>query len=214
MTTETPGEPKGRPRIEGDREAEILDAALDLLMEVGYDRLTMDAVARRASASKATLYRRWESKPALVIDALVRSKNAPEVVFEDTGSLRGDLMATFCSGHAINKQTTGMLGAVITALGNDPEFAERFRSEFIAPKIAVSREIYQRAVERGEIDGDLDFEVIVPALAGILLHRMYILGIAPDDDTIRRVVDHVILPAVLNPVTNPASSTTSDRKKR
>ena len=204
---------KGRPRIEGDREGEILDAALALLMEVGYDRLTMDAVARKASASKATLYRRWESKPALVIDALVRSKNAPEVVAEDTGSLRGDLMATFCTGHAINEKSTGMLGAVITALGNDPEFAERFRTEFIAPKIAVSRAIYERAVERGEIDADLDFEVIVPALAGILLHRMFILGIPPDDETVRRVVDHVILPAVLNPVASPTSST-PDRKKQ
>lgn len=199
-----------RPRIEGDREGEILDAALALLMDVGYDRLTMDAVARKASASKATLYRRWESKPALVIDALVRSKNAPEVVAEDTGSLRGDLMATFCSGHAINEKSTAMLGAVITALGNDPEFAERFRTEFIGPKIAVSRAIYERAVERGEIGADLDFEVIVPALAGILLHRMFILGIPPDDDTVRRVVDHVILPAVLHPVTSPSS----DRKKQ
>ena len=66
-----------RPRVAGDREDEILDATLDLLLDVGYDRLTMDAVARRARASKATLYRRWDDKPSLVVDAMVRAKQAP-----------------------------------------------------------------------------------------------------------------------------------------
>ena len=61
--------PGPRPRVEGEREAEILDAALVLLGRVGYDRLTMDAVAAEAKASKATLYRRWTTKPSLVVDA-------------------------------------------------------------------------------------------------------------------------------------------------
>ncbi|MGL5910526.1 MAG: helix-turn-helix domain-containing protein, partial [Phycicoccus sp.] len=56
-----------RPRVEGDREREILTAALGVLAEVGYDRMTMDAVALAARASKATLYRRWQSKATLVI---------------------------------------------------------------------------------------------------------------------------------------------------
>ena len=58
-----------RPRIEGERESEILDATIAMLLDSGYDRLTMDAVAGRARASKATLYRRWESKASLVVDA-------------------------------------------------------------------------------------------------------------------------------------------------
>ena len=63
-----------RPRVEGDREQEILDATLDVLADVGYDRLTMDAVAQRARASKATLYRRWNGKARLVVDALLSQK--------------------------------------------------------------------------------------------------------------------------------------------
>ena len=63
--------PGGRPRVEGDRELEILDATLEVLADVGYDRLTMDAVAARAKASKATLYRRWNDKASLVVDALL-----------------------------------------------------------------------------------------------------------------------------------------------
>ena len=73
-----------RPRVEGEREDEILDATVTLLMEVGYDRLTMDAVAARAKASKATLYRRWNGKVSLVIDALHAAKEPGSV--PDTGS--------------------------------------------------------------------------------------------------------------------------------
>jgi AcrR family transcriptional regulator len=189
-----------RPRVEGDREDEILEATLELLLEVGYDRLTMDAVARKARASKATLYRRWEDKPSLVVDAMVRAKHAPHVEGHDTGSLRGDLITTFCGAHGIGKnEATGMLGSVITALSSDPEFARRFREAFIAPKVQVSRDIYQRAIDRGEIPADVDIDVIAPALAGILLHRSFVMGVVPDDETVERVIDHVILPAVGHP---------------
>jgi AcrR family transcriptional regulator len=213
-----------RPRVEGDREDEILEATLDLLLEVGYDRLTLDAVARRAHASKATLYRRWDDKPSLVVDAMVRAKQAPVVESLDTGSLRGDLIGTFCGSHGMSHTTaTGAMGSVITALSSDPEFARRFRESFIAPKVAVSREIYVRAIERGEIRADVDVDVIAPALAGILLHRSFVLGIIPDDETVARVIDHVILPAVGHPTVgvrqhtrgagDPSPTTTQDEKK-
>jgi AcrR family transcriptional regulator len=189
-----------RPRVEGDREDEILEATLELLLDVGYDRLTLDAVARRARASKATLYRRWADKPSLVVDAMVRAKHAPHIQSHDTGSLRGDLVTTFCGAHGMGRnEATGMLGSVITALSSDPEFARRFREAFIAPKVQVSRDIYQRAIDRGEIPADVDIDVIAPALAGILLHRSFVMGIVPDDDTVERVIDHVILPAVGHP---------------
>jgi AcrR family transcriptional regulator len=188
-----------RPRVEGEREDEILDATVELLMEVGYDRLTMDAVAKRARASKATLYRRWETKASLVVEALVRAKSAPHVSDHDTGSLRGDLLSTYCGHQGMNSSATGALGSVITAVATDPEFAEEFRAKFIAPKIEIGEQIYRRAQARGEIPDDVDVELIAPALAGILMHRAFILGILPDDATIERVVDHVILPAVRHP---------------
>ena len=186
-----------RPRIEGEREDQILDAALELLVEVGYDRLTMDAVARRARASKASLYRRWDTKQSLVVDAVVRAKHAPVMPDLDTGTLRGDLLQTFCGPTGMSdKATTGALGAVITALSTDPVFAAAFRDRFIDPKIEVTRAIYARAVARGEIRDDLDLDIIAPALAGILLHRTFVLGQPLDDDVVERVVDHVVLPAV------------------
>ena len=72
------------------RDAAICDATLALLLEVGYDRMSMDAVAARAHASKATIYRRWPGKQELVLDA-VRARGVGLTVAEDTGSLRGDL---------------------------------------------------------------------------------------------------------------------------
>lgn len=189
-----------RPRIEGEREDEILDATLELLLDVGYDRLTMDAVAKHAHASKATLYRRWETKTSLVVDTLLRAKGSPHMDLPDTGTLRGDLIALFCgSGASAGQAGTKVLGAVVTALTNDPDFAEQFREKFIAPKALVSEQVYARAMERGEIRDDLDLEVIAPAMAGILMHRAFVLGVPPTDETVQRVVDHVILPAVLAP---------------
>ena len=206
--------PTLRPRIEGDREDEILDATLDLLLEVGYDRLTLDAVAHRAKASKATLYRRWEGKPSLVVDAMVRAKQAPHVDEHDTGSLRGDLVSTFCGSHGPGRGATGMLGSVITTLASDPEFAKLFREAFIAPKLEVSREIYARAIERGEIRPDVDIDIIAPALAGILLHRSFVLGVPPDDATVERVIDHVILPAVGHPAASTNARSPKQKKAR
>jgi AcrR family transcriptional regulator len=198
-----------RPRVEGLREDEILDATVKLLMEVGYDRLTMDAVAKEARASKATLYRRWETKPSLVVEALARGKSAPHPTEHDTGSLRSDLLSTFCGHEGLSGNATSIMGAVLTALTTDPAFAEEFREKVIAPKVALSNAIYERARDRGEIPADIDIEMVAPVLAGILLHRTFILGIQPDDATIERVVDHVILPAVRHPSCGEQCSNTN-----
>jgi AcrR family transcriptional regulator len=198
----------GRPRVEGEREAQILDATLELLVTAGYDRLTMDAVAARAKASKATLYRRWSSKPSLVVDALLRSKRSPHPTDVDTGSLRGDLRATFCGpGGLTTKDNARFLAAVMTALHTDEEFATEFRARFLAPKIEVTKRIYQRARARGEIAEGVDIGLIAPALAGILLHRAFLLGARTDETTIARIIDQIILPAATGRPYSPGKGT-------
>lgn len=183
-----------RPRVEGEREQEILTAALEVLAEVGYDRLTMDAVATAARASKATLYRRWSDKATLVIDALLSLKEPHEP--PDTGSLRGDLMAAFCGlGGMTDPHQMAILSSVITALGRDHEFAEAFRRDFIGPKAERTFEIYRRAQARGEIRPDLELDLLVPALPGMLLHRLFLLGEEPSRELVSRMIDEVILPA-------------------
>jgi AcrR family transcriptional regulator len=183
-----------RPRVEGDREQEILDATLVVLAEVGYDRLTMDAVATQAKASKATLYRRWNNKVSLVIEALHTAKDTPKL--PDTGSLRGDLMGVFCGmGGLADPNTVSTFASVLTAISRDADFAEAFRREVIGPRIALSRTIWERAVRRGEVRDDVDISLLEPALAGIVLHRVFVMGEQPDADLITRVIDQIILPA-------------------
>lgn len=195
-----------RPRVEGEREQEILDATLDVLVDVGYDRLTMDAVASAAHASKATLYRRWTGKAVLVIDALLSQKE-PHAL-PDTGSLREDLLGAFCGmGGLTDQRQIAILGSVITAIARDEDFATVFRRDFIGPKAAMAEEIFHRARTRGEIRADLDLDLIAPALPGIVLHRIFMLGESPDSGFITEVVDQIILPAVAVGQPTPASNT-------
>jgi AcrR family transcriptional regulator len=184
-----------RPRVEGDREQEILDAALTVLAEAGYDRLTMDAVAARAKASKATLYRRWSSKPELVVEAVCSHKEHP--VAPDTGTLRGDLLEAYCGlGGVTDPRSMAVLAAVVTAMARDEEFAAIYRRDFIGPKQAVMRTVFERAVARGEVRDDVDLDLVAPALPGIVLHRVFLLGDDATPDLVARVIDQIILPAV------------------
>lgn len=193
----TPIETGTRPRVEGERELEILEATLEVLDDVGYDLLTMDAVATRAKASKATLYRRWKGKPELVVAAIMAHKG--EAVVPDTGTLRGDLLAAYCGHGGLNdRQAQSVLSAVVIAMGRDPEFAEVYRRDFIAPKIAVSHAIYDRARGRGEVHPDADLSLLAPALSGMVLQRVFLLGDQATPDLVAHIIDHVILPAALH----------------
>jgi AcrR family transcriptional regulator len=201
----TPTETGTRPRVAGERELEILDATLEVLADVGYDLLTMDAVATRAKASKATLYRRWRGKPELVVAAVTQHHTTTSTA-PDTGTLRGDLLAAYCgSGGISDPRAQAVLAAVVTAMGRDPEFAEIYRREFIAPKIAASRDIYERARERGEVHPDADLTILGPSLAGIVLHRAFLLGDPVTPELVGRVLDEVILPAALHGPASPTS---------
>ncbi|CAB4710355.1 MAG: TetR family transcriptional regulator [Actinobacteria bacterium] len=198
-----------RPRIEGEREQEIFEAAIDVLAEVGYDRLTMDAVAARAKASKATLYRRWNGKIPLLIDALLNSKEHSHSP-ADTGTLRGDLLEMFCGmGGLTDHDSVAVFGSVVTALCRDEEFAAAFRTEFIGPKSAASHAMFERARARGEIGEHVDLDLLAPALAGIVMHRVFMLGELPDEGLVERVIDQIILPAATHRPDTVAGARTS-----
>jgi AcrR family transcriptional regulator len=189
--------PTSRPRIEGEREAQILDAALGLLREVGYDRLTMDAVAAAAHASKASLYRRWGSKARLVADALNRADVGFGAPLPDTGTLRGDLLAAACgAGGLIDQLPVQLMAALVTALHHHPDLAAAFQDAFLRPRLGAARELLERARTRGEVRPDVDLDLVVDVLPGVVLHRVFLRGEQPTRDLITRVVDSVVLPAV------------------
>jgi AcrR family transcriptional regulator len=203
---------KTRPRIEGLREHEILDSTLSLLASVGYDRLTMDAVASAAKASKATLYRRWATKAELVIDALDRAKGAPQVEDADTGTLRGDLVAMACHERGFNDETSlAVFASVVTAVHRDKDFSEAFQTRFVLPKAAQARRVYERARDRGEISPDVDIDLLSEVLGAVILHRSFVLQRPVDDQTVERIIDEIVLPAAAR-TSQPVTPSTSTRE--
>src|SRR3954447_22622340 len=118
--------PRGRPRDPRRREA-ILSAAISLVAEVGYDRVTVDGLAARAGVSKPTIYRRWPGgKPEIVVEA-IRAKRGAAGDLPDTGSLRGDLLALL--GAVIGSVDAQVAGGLISQLRSSPELAALFHDE-------------------------------------------------------------------------------------
>ncbi|WP_078877656.1 TetR/AcrR family transcriptional regulator [Streptomyces sp. 150FB] len=185
----------GRSR-DTSRDDVLRRAALDLVTEIGYDRMTMDAVAARAGAGKATVYRRWSNKAELVGDALAHAHVDGEV--PDSGSLRGDLAALgdylFSGQDPLYKARliTGMASALLA----DPELRQAFGT--LAPPIerAVAT-IVDRAVARGEIAAPADPALMAAILPALGLHRLIFTGGGPDPDHAAAVIDNVLLPALL-----------------
>lgn len=185
-----------RPRVTGEREAHILDATVTVLCDVGYDRLTMDQVAALAKASKATLYRRWESKAELVVDALVRAKQMPDLAPADTGSLRGDLMSATCgaSGWAERIPMSALAG-LLTAINADPELGRLWQERFLLPRLASDRAVFERARVRGEIDPSVDLDLLCTLMPSLCSFRAVVLRKPVDKAFVTAVIDTVLIPA-------------------
>ena len=148
VPVETPG--RGRPRDPRRREA-ILRAAITLVAEVGYDRMTVEAIASRAGVSKPTIYRRWPGgKKEIVLDAL-RSKHADADALPDTGSLRGDLLALFALMVERLDEDAHLAGGLVSQLRNSKELNTLMREGVVAHERARVDRLLARAVARGEL---------------------------------------------------------------
>jgi len=183
------------------REQAILDAALELLMEVGYDRLSMDALAERAHAGKATIYRHWSGKAQVVVEAVRRLKNGGEPVpFPSTGSLRGDLLAALdqicCAATEVD---AAIIAGVMTAMRSDPELAELVRSQILDNKKGEFDGIIDRAVRRGELPQGGSAALVEEVISALLINRMVIEGQSIDERFSTHVVDDIVLPLLHRP---------------
>lgn len=188
----------GRKR-DHTRDPEILQAAIDVLAECGYERMTIDMVAARAKAGKATLYRRWASKGELVVDAigcLKQSEFSPEHL-PDTGSLRGDLLALI-RPHSLeeSERKLKVMVAVVSMLSRDPELAEAVSTAITEPRTALNRALMQRAAERGEISADADIETIAQIGPSMVAYRALTQRKPMDRDYSISIIDTVVLPAL------------------
>ena len=191
------------------RDAAICEATLALLAEVGYDRMSMDAVAARAHASKATIYRRWPGKPELVLDALSRRHGlAGEPA--DTGSLRGDLVAALSAMAATVDCDEGeLMAGVLRAMRQAPELGACMRERVIGRRREVIRTVVERAAARGELPAGADHRSqadLAHEVAGALwAQRVLVVGGPVDDAFIAHVTDDVLLPLLSHVPHDPAT---------
>ncbi|SNX61819.1 TetR family transcriptional regulator [Streptomyces sp. TLI_55] len=191
-----------RSRITPEREAELYEAVLELLREVGYDALTMDAVAARTRSSKATLYRQWGGKAELVAKAVRHTKpgGAGSLAHIDTGSLRGDLHAlTLRSDDCQMEQNSALMRGLAMAIHGNPDLLAAFKEHLIGPEMADFRTIVQRAIDRGEVRPDnpaIDF--VMHMMIGGFAARSMIDEQPPTQAFLLSYIDAVVLPALGN----------------
>ena len=180
------------------REEAILQAAMSLLSEVGYDQLTMDAVAERAKAGKATIYRRWTGKADLVATAIRRYAGSPETRPPQTKTLRQDLLAVLRTLTAsLTGQDSGLILELLVAMRRDEELARTVRQHVLDHKQDVFAAVLARAVERGEVPATADHKLLAEISSAALFSRLLVTGEPLDDKFLRKLVDAVLLP-VLN----------------
>jgi AcrR family transcriptional regulator len=177
-----------------DREGAILDATLELLGEHGYERMSIDQIARRAGASKATIYRRWSGKAELVTDLVCQRMHTESQPVPDTGSLRTDLLA-LGQGYrrAIQRKLPVVLGLLPT-LVSDPELARTFRQNVPQPSLEQLGTMLERALERGEIRRAVAPDELHAVLEAVVWHRILRSGEALDDSFLQAAVDRTLLP--------------------
>jgi len=188
----------GRKR-DHTRDGEILQAAIDVLAETGYDGMTIDMVAARAKAGKATVYRRWSSKAELVIDAVacMKSADVDPATLPDTGTLRGDLVA-MVKPHRIEdgERKLRVMAGVMSMLATDPGLSAAVNEAIVEPRASVNRLFMRRAIERGEIPPDCDVDTLALITPSMVSYRVLVLRKPVDRAFLISLIDGVLLPAV------------------
>lgn len=188
-------DPTAEPSPWSPREAELLAATLQLLQQHGYERLTVDAVAATAKASKATVYRRWPSKGELVLAAFIEGCRQAAVL-PDTGSLRDDLL---CLGEAITQHATkhsATIRAVMVEVSRDPALRDAMQHQFLDQRKALIASVLRHAVERGEIQDAAISEELWDLLPGYLIFRSILPNRPPTQATVQIFVDNVLIPSL------------------
>ncbi|MDV3128903.1 TetR/AcrR family transcriptional regulator [Mycobacterium sp. 21AC1] len=184
------------------REAELLAVTLQLLQQHGYDRLTMEAVATQAKASKSTMYRRWPSKADLVLAAFIEGTRVAGVP-PRTGSLRGDLLAIGASVCEQACEHAATMRAVLNEMSHSPALRAAMQDEFVNQRKLVIDEVLADAVKRGEIDAAAISDEIYDLLPGYLVFRALVSGRPPTEKTVRTLVDDVLMPSLTGEPARP-----------
>jgi AcrR family transcriptional regulator len=199
MQTTVPRAPRtaqpGRPR-DPRRDEAIRDAVLTLLADVGYERMSVDAIATAAGVSKPTIYRRWPGKHALVADA-IRFHPHMRATAPDTGSLRDDLLAAVRQSADQQLESAHLIAGLVGRTRESEELAGLIREHAVEAVRRRFRTLLERAAERGELR---DAAAVTPLFADVapaVIHSRVLLTVEPVDDAFAaELVDRILLPTV------------------
>lgn len=180
-------------RSEAAREA-VLRAADDLLVEKGFAGVTVEGIAKAAGVAKQTIYRWWNSKTDVLLDAFLDDA-ATDLEPTDTGSLESDLRAHLRStAHFLTDDDAGAVyRALVGHAQHDPEFARTFRARFLHDQRGRDLKPFLRAIERGELPPEADVAALAEWIAGPIHHRVIVTGEPIDQTFIDTLVDSVLV---------------------
>jgi AcrR family transcriptional regulator len=187
-----PAPKRGRPRSEQADRA-ILQAAAELLAERGLAGMSIEEVASRAGVGKTTIYRRWTSRGTLALDAFLAEFQAQQPL-PDTGTLRDDLLAALRAWiRSVTATSAGpILASLIAEAQRDPVLAASWRERVVERLRDQHKIMLDRAVARGEIPAETDYEVALDLMFGAAYHRL-LHGHQPlTDQFARQVVGYVV----------------------
>lgn len=178
--------------------AAVIDATLAELAERGYSGVSLDGVAARAEVHRTTVYRRWQTKETLVLEAMLEQA-AQTVAVPDTGSLRGDLLELARRSARIQSSAPGeaVVRAVAGEAPGNPQMAAASR-RFWSERLELDRTILRRAWNRGEIGAATQHRPLIEALLGPLYFRLLVTGEPLDDRFIEGIVDLVCAACTVN----------------
>ncbi|HEU5356772.1 MAG TPA: TetR/AcrR family transcriptional regulator, partial [Actinocrinis sp.] len=169
----------------------ILDATVELLGEIGYQDLSIERVAARAGVGKATIYRWWNSKSALVIEAM--EHGMPLSPPPHTGDPRVDLRATIqTAAHTYSGSAAGSTVPALAAdIPRDPSTAERLR-QFLRPRRDAAREVLHQAAALGALPADVDIETVIDLFVGAIFYRSLVRGMPVDDAMVEQLLELIL----------------------
>ena len=185
----------GRPR-DHSRDTAIEKAAIELLGEVGYEQITIEAVALRARVSKATIYRRWKNKAELMASAVHHYAfcKSPTI---DTGSLRADLIEIITEKvKALESEDGQFIRGLMTAARRDGELAAVLTSSMTEYAGTAHASIFERAKARGEISHSAQTEIVLELVPAVISFRIFMSHQSVNRKFIEHFVDDVIIPTL------------------
>jgi AcrR family transcriptional regulator len=187
-------EPAGAAVLQESVTHAISAAMFHELGETGYARMSVDAVARRAGVGKAAVYRRWPSKQAMLIDLVGDAVRRHTPAIPDTGSISGDIRAFLDVNVAQARypQVSPIVLDMLAETARNPELATALRDAAAPTRRALADAVLQRAIDRGELAGDVDHELGIDLLISPLLFRLLITGDSVTDDYLTRLTGMII----------------------